>query len=459
LPTTPRLRPYHALRHRDFRLLGTATLVSIVGTQMQNVGIDWHVYVLTHSPLALGTVGLVRVIPLVLFSVWGGVVADRFDRKKVQFTTQGLLALTALLLAGATWLGRDTVWLIYGVAALAAATSAFDAPARTALVPRLVPKENLPGALSINLTFFHVGMIVGPSLAGMIIALTGAGSGMTQTAHAAAAQAQGAVSTLATTSPHNTQGLTWIYAANALSFMIVQVALLFVRASGKPEPAAHGEEHVIASLKSGFRFLMSTPIIVWTMSLDFFATLFSGAISLLPIVADQILHVGPTGYGWLRSATGAGALAASIVTAVHHLPRRQGPWLLWSVAAYGAFTVLYGFSRNFYLTFFALAASGASDMISTVVRHILRQVLTPDEMRGRVTGFNMIFFIGGPQLGEMEAGFVASLFRTAALGTVISIASGGIATLILTAVVAAGAPVVRNYVLPEGVAELPAGAS
>lgn len=201
------------------------------------------------------------------------------------------------------------------------------------------------------------------------------------------------------------------------------------------------------SLRAGLQFLFSTKIIVWTMTLDFFATLFSGAISLLPIVADQILHVGAQGYGWLRAAPGAGALLASVITAVRPLPRRQGPLLLWSVAAYGAATVVYGISHNFYLTLAALAATGAADLVSTVVRATVRQVLTPDELRGRITAFNMIFFIGGPQLGEMEAGFVASLFRTAAFGTIVSIASGGAATILLVGLVALFAPVVRNYSL------------
>jgi MFS family permease len=427
-------RPYHALQHRDFRLLAGATLISIVGSQMQNVGIDWHVYVLTRSPLALGSVGLVRVLPIVFFSMWGGVVADRYDRKRVQFITQAVLALNALLLALLTWLGRDSIWLIYGITALTGATSAFDAPARQALVPRLVPVGDLPGALSLNLTGLHVGMIVGPAFAGLLIATAG-GSGV-----------------------HTTQHLALIYFANALSFVAVLVALLMVRASGRPARASSGsgaEPRVTESLREGIRFLFSTPVIVWTMSLDFFATLFSGAISLLPIVADQILHVGATGYGWLRAATGAGALLSSLVVAFVPLPRKQGPILLWSVAAYGAATIVYGMSRNFLLTLFALAAAGAADLVSTVVRQTLRQVLTPDGMRGRITAFNMIFFLGGPQLGEFEAGGVAALFPPAAFGATVSIAGGGVATLLVVAIVAAAAPLVRNYTLSTADAAMP----
>lgn len=414
-------RPYRALRHRDFRLLASATLVSVIGTQMQNVGIDWHIYVLTRSPLALGSVGLVRVAPMILLSVWGGIVADRYDRKRVQFTTQAVMAAIALLLALATYFGRDAVWLVYLLTALTAATNAFDAPARQALVPRLVPGEDLPGALSMNLTFMHIAMITGPAIAGIIIGASGG------------------------TGAHSTRVLAPIYFSNAASYLAVLGALLSLRASGRADSKVNRAEGWKASLHAGVQFLFSQKIIVWTMALDFFATLFSGAISLLPIVADQILHVGARGYGWLRAAPGAGALLASVGAAVHPLPRRQGPLLLWSVAAYGAATVVYGLSHNFFLTLAALAATGGADLISTVIRQTLRQVLTPDELRGRITAFNMIFFIGGPQMGEMEAGFVASLFHPAAIGTVISIASGGSATLLLVVLTALFAPVVRNY--------------
>jgi MFS family permease len=419
----PQQPAYRALRHPDFRRLGAATLVSVIGTQMQNVGIDWHIYVLTRSPLALGSVGLVRVLPIILFSMWGGVLADRYDRKRLQFCTQAVMAGIALLLGLATYFGRDSVWLIYLLTALTAAANAFDGPARQALVPRLVPAEDLPGALTMNITFMHIAMILGPSIAGIIIGAAG-GPGS-----------------------HTTRGLAPIYFANAGSFLSVLVALATLRASGKPDPASHLQEGWIASLRTGLQFLFSTKIIVWTMALDFFATLFSGAISLLPIVADQILHVGAQGYGWLRASTGAGALVASIITAVHRPPRKQGPLLLWSVAAYAAATVVYGVSHNFYLTLAALAASGAADLVSTVIRSTVRQVLTPDELRGRITAFNMIFFIGGPQLGEMEAGFVASFFHSAAFGTIVSIASGGAATLLLVGLVALFAPVLRNYEL------------
>ncbi len=181
------------------------------------------------------------------------------------------------------------------------------------------------------------------------------------------------------------------------------------------------------------------------MALDFFATFFSGAMSLLPIFADQVLRVGAAGFGLLAAAPALGAFAGSFWLTLRPLPRRQGRIFLWAVAAYGLATVAFGASRWFWVTFLALAATGLADLISTVIRQILRQLITPDALRGRMTSINMIFFMGGPQLGEVEAGLVAALFASAAVGATVSVVSGGIATLLVAALVALVAPVVRDY--------------
>ena len=205
----------------------------------------------------------------------------------------------------------------------------------------------------------------------------------------------------------------------------------------------------MAALREGLRFVFTTPIMVWTTALDFVATFFAGAMSLLPIVADQVLHVGPAGYGVLVAAPAAGALLGALYTSTRSLPLRQGRLLLASVAAYGLATLAFGLSRGYVLTLVALAAVGLADLVSTVIRQTLRQLITPDRLRGRMTSVNMIFFIGGPQLGEVEAGFVASLFANAATGATVSIVSGGLATLLAVAVVAAATPAVRGYVQPS----------
>ncbi len=193
-------------------------------------------------------------------------------------------------------------------------------------------------------------------------------------------------------------------------------------------------------MKEGLRFVFRTPLIVWTMALDFLATFFSGAMSLLPIFADQILKVGASGYGLLVSAPAIGALSGSVWTSVRPLPTRQGRVFLWSVAAYGAATVVFGFSRSFPLTLLALAGTGLADAISTVIRQTLRQLITPDFLRGRMTSVNMIFFMGGPQLGEVEAGVVASIF-----GATVSVVSGGLATIAIVALIAWRARALRAY--------------
>ncbi len=425
-----RRRPYLALRNRDFRRLWTSQLVSLTGSQMQMTAINWHVYLLTGSPLALGFVGLTRVVPIVLFSLWGGVVADRHDRRRVLFLTQTALTLVALALAALTFLRRENLGWIYALNAFSAAAGAFDAPARQALVPRLVPREELPAALSLNLTVFHAAMIAGPALAGLLIAGSGAvlSHGPSSAVHAA-----------------GTMGLAWIYVLNAASFLGVLGALATMRVSGAIFRSEAQSEPPLASLRAGLRFVFTTPIMVWTMVADFFATFFSGSMSLLPIFADRVLGVGPAGYGLLVSAPGLGALAGSLYTSVVPLPRRQGRVFLWSVAAYGAATIVFGLSRSYVLTFLALAATGLFDLVSTVIRQTIRQLVTPDEIRGRMTSVNMIFFMGGPQLGELEAGLVASLFASVAVGVTVSVVSGGLATVLVAAAISVLAPVVRIY--------------
>jgi len=423
-------RPYLSLRHRDFRRLWATQLVSLVGSQMQVTALHWHVYLLTGSPLALGMVGLTRVIPVFLFSLWGGVAADRFDRRKLLFLTQSGMTVIALALALLTFARRETLGLIYLLNALSATASSFDNPARQSLVPRLVPRKDLPGALSLNLTAFHVAMIAGPALSGFLIAggsavLPGHGVSPTEAA--------------------SFQPIAWIYLLNGLSFLGVLGAIATLRTSGRVDRNGAANGNPVADLHEGLRFVFRTPIMVWTMWLDFFATFFSGAMSLLPIFADKILGVGASGYGLLVAAPGLGALAGALYTSAAHLPRKHGPLLLWSVAAYGASTVVFGFSRSFVLTFAALLMSGLADLVSTVIRQTLRQLITPDHLRGRMTSVNMMFFMGGPQLGEVEAGLVASLFASVAVGATVSVVSGGLATIVATGVIAAAAPLLRRY--------------
>ncbi len=306
MPPAP--RPYDALKHRDFRRLAITQLVSLVGSQMQNVAIDWHVWVLTRSPLALGLVGLVRVVPIVALSLVGGLVADRQDRRRVMLATQSAMTAVALALGVVTVLGRDPVWVVYLLTACTSAAGAFDNPARQSLVPRLVPAEELPGALAILLSAFQLAAIGGPALTGLILA------GAAHAAPAAGAHA-------------HTGGLALVYFLNAVSFAGVLATLATLRASGRVERAEGAADRPLESLREGLRFVFTTPILVWTMTLDFFATFFAGSMSLLPIFADRVLLVGPAGYGWLRAAPGIGALVSSVWLSVRGPAAAAGPRL------------------------------------------------------------------------------------------------------------------------------------
>jgi MFS family permease len=401
-----------ALQHRNYRLIWIGLLVSITGTMMQNAALLWHVSLLVPSDkkgLALGLVGLVKVAPIICFSMVSGVVADAWDRRKLMLITQAGSALSALALAVLTFRGLSTVWPIYTLAALGAAVGAFDLPARQALVPTLVPREHLPNAITLNTIMFQTAAVVGPSLGGLLIAATGVG---------------------------------WVYVVNALSFGFVIVALLMMRSVPDHPSRGSGPDDVsLRAALEGLRFVFRSPLIRSTMLLDFLATFFSSATALLPIFAQDILKVGAKGYGWLYAAPAAGALVTSaVMVPLTARIERRGPTLLWAIAGYGLATAVFGVSRSFWLTFACLALTGATDTVSMIIRNIIRQLETPDRLRGRMTGVNMVFFMGGPQLGELEAGVVANW-----LGATFSVVSGGVGCLLATGWVAATTPSLRRY--------------
>ena len=402
-----------ALQHRNFRLLWLGLFVSFTGSMMQNAALLWHVSLLVppdRKGLALGMVGLVKVVPIIVFSMFSGVVADAWNRWKLMLLAQMAATVVAGLLAWLTFRGLSSVWPIYALAAVGAAVGAFDMPARAALVPMLVPREHLPSAISLNSIMFQTAAVVGPSLGGVLLAVSGVG---------------------------------WVYAANAASFSFVIVALLLMRDVPARQASEAGSRDDVSwhAAREGLRFVFRSPLIRSTMLLDFFATFFSSATALLPIFAQDILRVGARGYGWLYAAPAAGALvtSAAMVPLADRIGRR-GATLLWAVAAYGLATVVFGVSRSFWLTFACLAMTGAADTVSTIIRNIVRQLETPDRLRGRMTGINMVFFMGGPQLGELEAGVVAHW-----LGATVSVVSGGVGCLLATGWVALATPTLRRY--------------
>lgn len=384
---------------------------------MQNAALLWHVSLVVppeQKALALGLVGLSRVVPIVIFSMVSGVVADAVDRRRVMLVTQSLASLVSLGLAIETLREDPRVWPVYLLSALGASVGSFDMPARQALIPTLVPREHLPNAITLNTIMFQTASVIGPAAAGLVIAAWGVAAA---------------------------------YLVNAVSFGFVIMALLRMRGvGGRPEDGGREDVSVAAALE-GLRFVFRSPLIRSTMLLDFFATFFASATALLPIFAQDILHVGARGYGWLFAAPAIGAFLTSLVlvptaSRIQH----RGAAIIWSVIGHGIATVVFGFSGMFWLTFLCLGLIGATDTVSTVLRNIIRHLETPDRLRGRMTGVNMVFFQGGPQLGELEAGAVANAF-----GAPFSVISGGIGCLIATAWVALATPRLRFYRADEAV--------
>ena len=399
---------FSSLRHRDFRLLWIGQIVSVTGSQMQMVAVNWHIYLLTHSALALGMVGFFRAGPIILCSLLGGVVADVIDRRRLMMVTQSVMLMCSAILALITFGGLRRVWPIFLLTSIASAAWAFDTPARQSLMPALVPARDFPNAVSLSMLMFQIGMIVGPTLAGFLLASRGPGL---------------------------------VYAINAASFVAVIGGLALMRFRGRPgEDQSAPTRITIEAFREGLRFVWRTPIIVQTMTLDFVATFFASANQLLPIFATDILKVGAHGFGFLGAAQASGSVITGLVMARFGTVKNQGKVVIGSVAIFGAATIAFGVSRVFWFSLLMLAVAGAADTVSTILRHTLRQLSTPNNLRGRMTSINMVFFMGGPQLGEVEAGAVAAL-----IGAPLSVVIGGVGCLVAAAFTFAAAKKLRRY--------------
>jgi len=396
-----------ALHHRRFTILWLGLLISVAGSQMQVAAILWQIRELSGKPdpLALGGLGLARILPIVFFSLIGGAAADTFNRRNILLLTQSLMALTAFALAALTFTGHIQIWQIYILTAVQATALAFDLPARSSLVPNLVPADDLPSAFSVTSIAFNMGSIVGPGLSGIVIATLG-------------------------------QGYT--YFLNGISFVVLLVAIVAIG----PVPQSTGASKGIrwSAIRDGLHFIVGRKIILSSMLLDFFATFFAAANTMMPIVARDILHVGAAGYGWLMSAEPFGSVVASLIVSQARALRRQGRLLFGSVLIFGVATIFFGLSDSFVFSLLMLALMGAGDAVSTIIRNTVRQMQTPDSMRGRMTSINQIFFQGGPQFGEVEAGIVASVFSVP-----FAIISGGIGTIIAAVLIVRKWPVLLTY--------------
>ncbi|MGI8856555.1 MAG: MFS transporter [Thermomicrobiales bacterium] len=402
----PPLSPFVALQHRDYLLLLVGRFVSTIGRQMQTVAIAYQVYQFHHSALQLGLIGVFRIVPVVTFSLAGGLLADVVDRRRLMLITQPALMVCSASLALLTAAGRVNLGVIYGVTFVAAAMGALDMPARQAIIPALVPRPHLPNALSWNITVMQVAMIAGPAVGGIAI---------------------GAI------------GVAGAYGCDAGGFLIVILALALIRS--RLGAASTDGARGWAAAAEGLRFIRSNAIVGSVMSLDFCATFWGSASVLLPIFAEKILHVGPTGLGILYAAPAAGSvLGAVVMTGLSNRIHNPGYPLLIAVAAYGLATVGFGFARAMPMAILFLAGTGLADTVSMTFRHQVLQLLTPDALRGRVTAANQVFVQGGPQLGQLEAGAVAAGF-----GAPFSVISGGVACVLTVLLIGWKVPGIRRY--------------
>lgn len=422
-----------ALRHRDFRLLWLGQLFSMVGSQMQIIAINWHVYlllshkvytltilrwhlVLNAQAVGLGSLGAVRVLPIFVFAFLGGAVADHWDRRRIILWSQVAAGLSTLLLAILTLRGDITILLLYLFTACNAAIDAFNDPAQNSLFPELVTPEALPNAATLFSFIFQFGIITGPLVAGVLIALFPIGI---------------------------------IYLVNAGSFLLVLVAVLMLRHRSS-SLQAQSEPFQWRSMLDGFHFVRRTPLIWNSMRLDFVATFFASARTMLPLVAGQILHTGVQGYGLLATAQPIGAVITGSILSIRKPMRRQGYALLGGVALYGLATALFGLTPIFILSYLFFALTGVGDTFSDVVRSTMRQQLTPAPLRGRMMSVQMILALGGPQLGEMESGLL-----TAVMGTSLTIFAGGMVTFLFVGWLAWRYPALRTYRLAESAPDVP----
>jgi MFS family permease len=432
--SSPAHDPYAALRVPAYRNYTVGGFISVIGRQMLAMAVGFEVFRRTHSATALGLVGLMGALPVIFLSLPAGQVADRLSRKWIILSTQALLLVTSVGLALLSWdnfnlpalglldradrllvsiaaffgekegvvFGPD-VPVIYLLLLLNGVARAFGWAARSPFVANLVPRDLLANAAIWNSSTFEIGTIVGPGVGGILLAFF---------------------------------GFPFVYLLDAVSSAIFIAFVLPIRSHQTPS-AAH--EHPLRNLFSGLRFVWDSKPILATITLDLFAVLLGGATALLPIYADQILHVGPLGLGWLRAAPSLGSVAMAF-TLAHLAPmRRAGVTMLMAVACFGLATVVFGLSRNFWLSIAALIVTGACDNISVVVRHTLVQLLTPDAMRGRVSAVNNVFIGSSNELGAFESGVTAALF-----GPVISVVAGGVGTVLVVLGVARVWPEVRR---------------
>jgi MFS family permease len=393
-----------AFKYPGFGLFLSARWFTIASLEMQSVAVGWQIYEITHRQIDLGLVGLAQFIPGILLFLVSGQTADRFERRKVLFACYAGFSICSGLLFFISTHGFRSVYSIYSVMLLLGVVRSFNGPATRAILPQFVPEEHLPNAVAWGSTTFQSATILGPSIGGLVYAAS--------------------------------HGPLAVYAISATLSAAAMISMLGVRPKSKPRPR---EPVTSKTVLAGLGYIWKKKIILGLISLDLFAVLLGGSVALLPAYAHDILKTGPWGLGFLRCAQGVGAAAMAIFFAYRPLRRRTGATMLWCVAGFGIFTILFGISRNFYFSLFALVLVGATDMVSVIIRGVMIQVATPDEMRGRVNAVDMVFIGASNELGWFESGATAQW-----LGNVPAVVLGGVGTLLVTAIWAWGFPEMRK---------------
>jgi len=400
----PQSPPGMVLGPSNFRFYLMVRVLTATATEMQALAVAWQVYSLTHRPLDLGLVGLAQFLPGILLFLVTGQTADRFPRQRILQACCAGFALCSLLLLGLTWHGVSSTLPIYGVLLFNGTVRAFNGPAGQAFLPLLVPVERFPQAVAWNSSIFQGATIAGPVVGGLLYGWTA--------------------------SP------TIVYGCAAIEYVAALAVLGGIRvlAAQERRPAAF-----YSTALEGLRYIGRNKLILGTISLDLFAVLLGGAVALLPVYAREILKIGASGLGLLRSAPGFGAVIMALVVARWPLQRHAGAIMLWCVGGFGMFTVVFGFSRNLALSLAALTLIGACDMVSVIVRHTLVQLSTPDEMRGRVSAVNVVFIGASNEVGQFESGLTAQWF-----GTVPAVVLGGLGTIAVVVLWAWRFPALRR---------------
>jgi MFS family permease len=389
---------------RDYRLLWSGNLISTIGRQITVVAVPYQVFLLTHSSLAVGAIGIVQLIPLVVLSLAGGAIADQVDRRRLLLTTNTLLAGCSTVLTVGAFLHWHTVAHLYATAALIAAFSAVDQPTRAATVPNLVPREHLASALALNFAAFQTSLLFGPALGGLIIATVGIGPG---------------------------------YLVDVLTF---GAAIAAVAAIPPQPPRGAQREPVLRSIRAGLGFVVHQRVLLGSFAADLVAMVFGMRRALYPVLATSVFKSGAVGLGLLSSAPAVGAVIASFTSGWVGRTRAQGRVVIAVVALWGLTVIWLGLAGSLWLAMLALAVGGAADAFSAVSRNTIMQTITPDHMRGRMSAIYTMVVVGGPSLGDLEAGGVATAFSPA-----VSIVSGGVLCLAGLGAVTATMPQLLRY--------------